>query len=431
MPRLTAHRITWIVILAVALVTRLAACAWWQSRVPPGQSFYFGDSDAYWQLGRAIAAGEPYQYLSPEAKVLRTPGYPLVLAGVFSVFGNDTTVMHARIASAVLGTLSVGVVGWWATLLFDARAGVIAGWIAAVYPGAVSISGLVLTEAPFCPFMLVHLALWGLAWRAASLRAAILFALAAGAAAGIATLVRPSWLLFAPFALAIALVFDKQRVRQITIGLAMAASFVLCMAPWWIRNAQVTGHFVATTLQVGASLYDGWNPAADGSSDMSFVPQFVAQQRADDQAAEAELADTFEYRLNRRMFDAAIDWARAHPGRAVQLVGLKFARVWNIWPNEASLRRWPVRLVMLGTYVPLLGCGLVGVWRYTRWGWPYVLAWLPAIYFTLLHVVFVAGIRYREPAMLALTILAAGVLAGRTRNEPRGRVATSHVSTSR
>jgi hypothetical protein len=57
-------------------------------------------------------------------------------------------------------------------------------------------------------------------------------------------------------------------------------------------------------------------------------------------------------------------------------------------------------------------CGIVGAWRFSELGWAYVLAWLPAAYFTLLHMVFVGSIRYREPAMLALVVLAAGVLAG-------------------
>jgi hypothetical protein len=52
-----------------------------------------------------------------------------------------------------------------------------------------------------------------------------------------------------------------------------------------------------------------------------------------------------------------------------------------------------------------------GLWRYGGRGWPYVLCVLPAVYFTGLHVVFVGSIRYRQPAMLPLIVLAAGFIA--------------------
>ena len=48
-------------------------------------------------------------------------------------------------------------------------------------------------------------------------------------------------------------------------------------------------------------------------------------------------------------------------------------------------------------------------WRYARRDWPYLLCILPAVYFTLLHIVFVSSIRYRQPAMLPLIVLAAAV----------------------
>ncbi len=123
------------------------------------------------------------------------------------------------------------------------------------------------------------------------------------------------------------------------------------------------------------------------------------------------------------MLAASLDWARANPGRVAELAVVKFARIWNVWPNEPSLRSWPARLAIVSTYVPLLACGLAGGWRFSRRGWPFVLAWLPAVYLTLLHIVFVSSIRYREPAMLALVVLAAGFVAALIRVPADGQSA--------
>ena len=70
-------------ILAVALALRLGAGVWWQSRLPEGKKFAFGDSESYWELGRTIARGQPYEYGPDRLKIFRTPGYPAVLAPLF------------------------------------------------------------------------------------------------------------------------------------------------------------------------------------------------------------------------------------------------------------------------------------------------------------------------------------------------------------
>jgi hypothetical protein len=95
----------------------------------------------------------------------------------------------------------------------------------------------------------------------------------------------------------------------------------------------------------------------------------------------------------------------------VQLAAIKFLRIWNFWPNEPSFSAWPVRLAVLATYLPLLLLAARGLRRAAACGWPGALCWLPAVYFTLLHTVFVSSIRYRQPAMLGLIVLAAGYLA--------------------
>ncbi len=424
MPRFSQNQSAWIAILGIALLLRLGTGMWWQARLGPGQ-FFFGDSAGYWELGRTIARGEPYEYLSPDNRVFRTPGYPLVLASLFLLLGDDPPVMAARALSAVLGTVAVGIAGWWSCQLFDGRAGRIAGVLAAVYPGSIALGVFVLSEAPFCPLMLAHLGCWSQACRSASSGRAIGWGAAGGAMACAATMMRPSWLLFAPFALLVGLPLVENRKRHLLIGSVMCATLAVGMLPWWIRNARVTGRFVATSLQVGASLYDGLHPGATGASDMRFVPEVAARERA--APVPAAESDTFEYRLDRRMFQESVVWARAHPGRVMELVWVKFWRMWNVWPNEPAFRGWMLRTAVLVTYLPLLILGLVGACRYSNWGWSYALAWLPAVYLTGLHVIFVSSIRYREPAMLALVVLAAGVLAGfaRRRTAPQTAAATS------
>ncbi|HEV3415773.1 MAG TPA: glycosyltransferase family 39 protein [Pirellulales bacterium] len=398
-----------LLILAVALALRLAAGAWWQGRLPPGEKFGFGDSQSYWALGRAIADGKPYRY--GDAEVFRTPGYPLLLAPLFLICGDEPPVGLAFAASAVLSTAAVGGVYWLARNLFDRRTALIAAGLAAIYPGAIAQGALVLSEAPFMPLMLAQLVLWGMAWRSESRQRALGLALAAGIAAGLATLMRPSWLIFTPLALAVAMT-SKQQKRHLILGAAMLAAWAAAMTPWWIRNYRVMGHFVPTTLQVGASLYDGLNPRADGSSNMAFVEHFTEQLRTSDAiAGGAARKDTFEYRLDRQMLESAVGFADQNPSRALELAGIKFFRTWNIWPNEPGLRAWPLRLAVAATYVPILLLGLLGAVRFSKRGWPFVLCWLPGPYFALLHMIFVGSIRYREPALIALIVLAAGVLS--------------------
>ena len=411
-------------ILAVALCLRIAAGAWWQQRQPLGD-LAFGDSYSYWILAEKISQGEAYEYGPGQSRAFRTPGYPLLLAGLFLCVDGEPPVMWARFMGAVLGTFAVGGVIWLTQQRFDAPAAVLAGVLAAIYPGAIGMSVFVLSEAPFCPLMLGQLGCWTAASREANLRRTVSWGLLAGVAAGLATLVRPSWLFFTPFAVVVSLVFDPARRRQLSIGVVMLATCALVMSPWWIRNNHVYQRFIPTTLQVGASLYDGLNPHATGASNMDFVNHFYDEQLKADADSDSPLQGTFEERLDRRMRDASLSWARSHPIRTGQLMAVKLARMWSPWPSAQELRGgWLAPLIMLG-YAPLMLLAIWGAVRYARTGWPAVLCLLPAFYFTGLHTIFVGSIRYRQPAMLPLIVLAAAAVLCWTRGGSRSRGETS------
>lgn len=431
-----------LLLLVIAFTIRLAAGWVWQSSLEG--RFVFGDSESYWQLGRAIAEGRPYVYGVQNAQIFRTPGYPLLLAPIFLATDDEfVALLLVRAEAALFGTLAVLGVWWIASLLFDRRTALLAALITTFYPGAIALSVLVLSETPFCPIMLLQLGLCILAWNAAtekaaekswSLARASAWAFSAGLAGGIAALMRPGWLLFTPLAAALGLFLYctnhshlsfrlaadgtspddlchqscRWRLNGLYIFVCMTIGLGVAMAPWWIRNARLTDRFVPTTLQVGASLYDGLNPQATGASEMSFVDRFIAEERAESGVPPEMVSIRFEERLDRRMRDAAVTWTRENPGRAVRLAIAKFFRMWNLWPNEERMTAWPVRLGLFLTYTPLMIFAIIGAVRTIGRGWTYIICWLPAAYLTALHLVFVSSIRYRMPAMLALLPLAAG-----------------------
>ena len=396
-------------LMLLAFVLRMTAAGWWQSRLGDERAFGFPDSHSYWYLAERLATGQPYEYGGPEFRVFRAPAYPLTLAGLFCLVGDDPPVMWARGLGALLGTLVVGAIAWLTYILFNERVAGIAALMAAVYPGAIAMSVFVLSEALFCLLMVAHLIFWVYAARAESRQRVIGWAILAGAWAGLATLARPSWLLFVPFAGIIATVAFAPRRRHLLVFGCLLVGMIVVMTPWWIRNYRVTGQFVPTTLQVGASLYDGLSPQATGASNMDFVPRFYAEQKAAD-ALDPELPGVFEARLSQRMRDASVDWAKQHPGQVLVLAKTKFVRMWNLWPNATEFRSWKLRLIIVLGYVPLLVLALWGTWKYARRGWPYALCVIPAVYFTGLHVIFVSSLRYRQPAMLVWIVLAAAAI---------------------
>ena len=380
----------------------------WEYRNP--NIFYFGDSDTYWVLGKAIARGEPYIY--DGQAIHRMPGYPVLLAPFFLCFGNDVPILAARLENALIGALTVLVVAWLTFLLFrDQTTALLAGIITAFDPLNIVMGALVLSEAPFCFFMVLQIAFWVKGLRSGDKGGGCVHGtplVVSGVLYAAAVYCRPSWLYFVPFATIIGIALTPRHFRNIlTSGLVITTACVFCLLPWWVRNYQISGHFVSTTLQAGPSLYDGLNPAATGGSDMKFIEEF---RNAELKLSPGISDQSLEYKLNRMTRQAAIDWAKKHPRQVWKLVCTKFIRLWNVWPNEPSFSNFAVRIAVFCSYCPVIVLGILGALGTFRQGFCARLLWIPAIYITALHVVFVSSIRYRAPAMICFAVPAAWMI---------------------
>lgn len=419
-------------VLVTALSLRVAAATLWQHRLPAGESFAWGDSKTYWQIAENLVDHGDYAFGTPPKRIFRAPGYPGFLAILMmisqAVTGHALSVLTARVVGALLGTAAVAMVTLWVRQTTrDDRVAMLTALILTLYPGGIAMSVFILSEAFFLPVAVLGLWTWSQGLAATRKRHLIGWSLIAGLLAGHATLIRPSWLLFPPLAgMTMLICFPKW--RTISSTLMVLIGIAAAMSPWWYRNFQLSGQFVPTTLQVGASLYDGWNPNADGSSEMRYgyameeAVRAQIQQEARGQGwSPDETALAQEIGANQALRDAAMTWAAAHPQQAARLFLVKVARTWRPWPSA----RAPGSPLVQGT-VGLTMCLIVGLsliqWRKICHSPAWFLCWFPTLYFTLLHGVFVGSVRYRQPAVFLLApFAAAGLLwlCGRWRSQPK------------
>jgi 4-amino-4-deoxy-L-arabinose transferase-like glycosyltransferase len=404
--------LTLVVALAVRLILAVAVQA--QVDRPPARlCLIAGDAEGYWELAQNILAGKDFSLYQPPRFVSRVPGFPILLALSHVMFGESP--FAARCLLACVGTAACGFTYWLGRIIADHTVGLLAALYTALSPTLALFSVLILSETLFAAALLLSLIAIakfvpvpnaspepsGSSDSTSFLQSflqKLALPFAAGVLIGVTTLVRPTWL-YVGFAIALVTVcaqFPRSSLRQCGFCLTgIGCGIVISMAPWTIRNYEVTGHVVPTTLWVGASLYDGLHPAATGDSDMQFFE--------DDRL----LLQMSEYDVDREYRRRAWDYAARNPGRAVWLAMKKQQRYWSLVPNAAQFQDWRMKLVVCVAALPLLIFGVCGAWVSRRNLAVLALTAGPILLFAALHLLFVGSLRYRLPAEYPFAVLAA------------------------
>ena len=369
------------------------------SKTPGRLCLISGDAEGYWELAGHIAAGEEYSIFDPPRRLLRMPGFPALLALPRYVFGDNP--FAARILLAIIGTIACGLTFWLGRELAGETVGVMAAAYTAVSPVMSLFSVMFLSETAFAAAMLASLiaaAKLARSKRKPGPLAKGQFGLATqtGALVGLATFMRPTWLLVGPGLSVLFLFYGNQSVRwKLAVSLVICLALGFVLAPWTVRNAWVTGHFVPTTLWVGPSLYDGLNPDATGDSDMEFFEK------------DRLLQTMSEFEMDREYRRRSWAFAASHPQRVIWLALVKQVRYWSPAPNTPQFKHPLIHTVAWLAYAPLILFAGLGAWFSRRDIWLLILTAAPIFYFALLHLLFVGSLRYRLPAEYPLAVLAA------------------------
>ena len=245
----TSKRRYLLLILAGSFLLRLGLLIHLSASDPA--QFLTNDSTSYINSARALHQTGSFA-VSPESpdvpQTVRTPGYPVLIAGVYALFGErNAPVVFVQVLLSVGTLILVFVVArnrWgpgvavWATLIL------------ALDQVSLAFSLKILTETLFTFLLFAMLAT--IATISDSSRAAGR-AVLAGLLLALATMVRPiSYYLILPMVLALPLSgrFRKRSLRRASDAcLLLLLPFVLLVGGWQVRNYQRTGSVELSTIQ--------------------------------------------------------------------------------------------------------------------------------------------------------------------------------------
>ncbi len=328
----------------------------------------------------------------------------------------------ARIANALLGTVTVALVGLLALEGLGPLAALIALALAAVYPVFIGLSGTIVAENLTTPLVLASI--WAALVAARSSRP-YWWTAAAGLLAGFATLSHVNAIV-----LVVPLILILWRVRPapavsrwrslLSPGIAVGC-LLLALTPWLVRDAVVMHRFVFVTDETGITLVGTYNSASAAYGPVPYKWRLYTGIPAE--AALAGRAATLsETALSDRLLSHARHYITSHPSAPFEvtfdnsrrLLELEGSYAWHASAEAISLPRGMARL---GVFSFWLLCMLALAGALTRagraaWRWLWV---TPVLLWLSVALVNAETPRFREPVDPFLVVLAACALAAGVR----------------
>lgn len=398
-----------VLILLASVLLRLAVAVYLGDSVPPAK-----DETSYSVLAGRLAAGYGYSFPErwyPFAEANQPTShwsflYTAFVAAIYWLVGAHP--IAVRLASAVLG----GILLPWMVYRLARRAlpdrprvALLAAGCAAVYAYFILFAAQLMTETFYISCVLWSLERVLVVDQGLNQAGKGVFKAAAGLgiSLGLATLLRQSimpWIAV----LFLWLVWRGYRhgqIRRAVVAAAGSGALVMVLVlPFTVRNYLAYGDFLLLNSNAGYAMYSAQHPL-HGTS----FQAFAAARLPADVAAVAQNEAQWDRLLMARGFQFIVD----DPLRYAQLSASRLADFFMFWPSgETILVNNVGRVVSFGLFLPFM---LYGLWL-SRDRWRELqLLYLFMIFYTVLHLLTWAMIRYRLPVDAVLLIFAALALA--------------------
>jgi 4-amino-4-deoxy-L-arabinose transferase-like glycosyltransferase len=377
--------------------------------IPINNHFEFG-----WETGRVAASlAGGHGYSSPFSgdtgpTAWMVPGFTLLLAGVFKVFG-----IYSALSAFVIETIDSLFQALTVLLVYEMgartagrRTAVWAAWIWALYPGIIQYSTHWIWETSLSTMLFAAVLVLGMRMRGTGaaapqrhrLRDWVVFGLLWGAI----SMTNPTLLLMAPVEgvwILDGLPGRRNLLRGAVLALLSGALCAAVAAPWVVRNWVVFHAFIPTRDNFGAEAAMAWAPDSEGFPWGATVP---TSEIAPEHQLYAQMGELAYVKMRGAQ---AREWARQNPAHFWKLVALRFYMFWASVPHTSGghpaaeyLREFAH---CFGSITGILGLLLALRRRLPAAG---LFAWavglLPLIYYFI-----TVGSRFRNPLEPFLVIL--------------------------
>lgn len=357
---------------------------------------YHSDDRGYLESAKILHDTGRFTYNDPsKPTVFITPALPGFLAFVMTFTGDGVALEQTvRVLQAGMITVALWLLFRIGTRLFSEKAALWAVIACTLYPPLWLVSNMIFTESLFTLAVMLLLDTAMRAEEKPTLLRAILFGLVWAAA----VYIRPTIALF-PGLFFLLLLYRRKIpwLRLVRCGLVASVVFVLCLAPWWVRNYHVSGgKFIPLTQSSGNPLLLGtypWTVPAlfmEEQKTWHTTDDLWVNDRIDTEKAKERIRDGFTHHF----------WTYA----SWYTVG-KFLLFWGDVFYWLPLPGVPLAVAILCHYLILIP-GFLGMWAFRRnRGAVTILVLLG--YMSLVHMVYLTHSRYSVPLMPLVALFAA------------------------
>jgi 4-amino-4-deoxy-L-arabinose transferase-like glycosyltransferase len=366
------------------------------------------------RIARALATGfgfsDPFRgHTGPTTWV--GPLFPLLLAGVFKLFGVFTAGSAWVILS--LNSLSSALTArtTWeiAERCFNRNVALWSAWIWALYPAAMQYAVRWIWDTSLTTFLFTCVLVIALRLRAGSSLGRWAWF---GLLWGLTGLSNPALLIFLPACgLWVLAGAPKREAGGVILAVVLCAA---CLGPWTWRNWQVFHHLVPTRGNFGAELYLGNGPGATG-----LLMEYDHPIQAPDQLR--LYAKMGEIAYSKMRGDQAMATMRADPAQFLRNTLRRIFFFWAGTPHPESATEW-VEYARSLNFIFGSVCGLLGLALALQRRAP--AAWLFAWAFLLLPLVYygvAAHARFRHPLEPLLVVFGVYLFQSAELTKPEGK----------